>query len=586
MNKMYNPLIPGDPYMYDIKWIVSKILQHGAELSNLDEKIRAAVIAALDQHDPIYFESADALINSGIKAGAMAYIEGYYTPGDGGANLYITTNDYNDIIGADFYITLAGPNMWALPIILAPFVTPEMFGAKGDGITDDTAALNISVKYGDFETLFSKHYLITAPVLTADNRTIKGLKNSLLIRGADDFNLIELGANNNFSANIKGSDAASIISLNKNELYISKDNCKIHNCNISGGDNYVIFIDSAENTTIIDNYISDYGYCAICAFNDSKNTIIKNNIIYNGVGVSNPNRYAISVSGNVGVTDTPENTIIDGNILEDLIPYWEGIDAHACFGLTVINNQIKNFISGISVVERSGITIQSRDIVISNNVIFNDMPMDKVADTNAIRVSTPTVNGAIISNNTINKTAINSAVNAINNACLRIDTNDAIISGNIIYTTTASIGLRVASTASRPAINYNINNNTITTTDIGILLGNAANVDISGTGSNNKIIGASVGISGNTAVGTNGNKFCRSYFKQTDFIDCTTNYNNVVRGLYFDVMPSLPASEAGLMGDIITQPYWNGSSVKTIHWICSASATSGANATWNEVTTP
>ena len=584
---MYNnPLIPGDPYMYDVKWIIAQLLKHDSELSNLDEKIRAAVIAALDQHDPICFESANALINSGIKAGALAYIEGYYTPGDGGANLYITTDDYNDIIGADFYITLSGQNKWAIPIILSPFVTPEMFGAKGDGIIDDTAALNIAVKYGNFNTLLIAHYLITAPVSTADNRIITGTKNSLLIRGADDFNLIELGANNDFCANIKGSDATSIISTNNHEIYISKDNCKIHDCSITGGDNYGIFIDSAKNTTIIGNYIADYGYCAICVFNASKNTIIKNNIVYNGVGVSSPNRYAIGVSGNVGITDTPENTIIDGNILEDLAPYWEGIDAHACFGLTITNNQIKNFISAISVVERSGVTIQSRDIVITNNIICNNLPMNKVADTNAIRVSTPTVNGAIISNNVIYKTEINSAVGATNNACLRIDTNNAIVNGNTIYTTTASVGLRVASTASRPATHYNINNNTITTPDIGILLGNSPGVDISGTGSNNKIIGASIGISGHTAVGSNGNKFCRNYFKQTDFIDCAINYNNVSRGLYFDVMPSLSTSEAGLLGDIITQPYWNGSSTKTIHWICSASATSGANAIWNEVTTP
>lgn len=158
---MYNnPLIPGDPYMYDIKWIVSKILQHGAELSNLDEKIRAAVIAALDQRDPIYFESADALINSGIKAGTLAYIEGYYMPGDGGANFYITTDDYNDIIGADFYITLSDPNKWAIPIILTPFVTPEMFGAKGDGVHNDTDSVNKAIKASNIIYFNKKTYLI------------------------------------------------------------------------------------------------------------------------------------------------------------------------------------------------------------------------------------------------------------------------------------------------------------------------------------------------------------------------------------------------------------------------------------------
>ena len=180
-----NPLIPGDPYMYDVKWIIRNILEHSSELSSLDEKIQKAVIAALDQHDPIYFESADALINSGIKAGALAYIEGYYTPGDGGANLYITTDDYNDIIGADFYITLADPNMWALPVILTPFVTPEMFGAYGDGISDDTNAMKAFALHTERDQIALNNYKVSETITI--NSKKQGSINIAMLYGTIEF---------------------------------------------------------------------------------------------------------------------------------------------------------------------------------------------------------------------------------------------------------------------------------------------------------------------------------------------------------------------------------------------------------------
>lgn len=137
-----NPYIPGDPYSYDLKWIICQLKKHSDELSTLDERILKAVMQTLDQHDPIYFKTADDMINSGMQTEALAYIEGYHTAGDGGENLYYTTSDYNDVLNSPYYITLDGANRWAIPVIIAPWITPQMFGAYGDGEHDDTDALN------------------------------------------------------------------------------------------------------------------------------------------------------------------------------------------------------------------------------------------------------------------------------------------------------------------------------------------------------------------------------------------------------------------------------------------------------------
>lgn len=224
-----NPYIAGDPYSYDLKWIVTQIKAHSEALANLDTRIAAAVMAALDQHDPIYFENADALIYSGIKTPALAYIEGYYTAGDGGANLYITTSDYNDIISAPFYITLDGANRWALPIILTPYVTPEMFGAKGDGTTDDSAAFTQALKNA-VVYLGAKTYKVNSANISASAKIIKGAGTLATIISTDasaftvDNNNFDLTISN---LRINGSGAGSAI---VGRFY----NFKINSVRISG----------------------------------------------------------------------------------------------------------------------------------------------------------------------------------------------------------------------------------------------------------------------------------------------------------------------------------------------------------------
>lgn len=158
-----NPYIPGDPYSYDLKWLVCRVKANSSILEGLDERIRKIVVSELDQHDPVYYPTAQALIESGQKAPSIAFIEGFNAAGDTGANLYYVTDDYNDIIGADFYLTMAEPNKWAIPLVLTPYVTPEMFGAYGDGTTDDTAGINVACKMGQTVVFSSdKTYLVDA----------------------------------------------------------------------------------------------------------------------------------------------------------------------------------------------------------------------------------------------------------------------------------------------------------------------------------------------------------------------------------------------------------------------------------------
>ena len=298
-----NPLIPGDPYMYDVKWIIRNILEHSSELSSLDEKIQKAVIAALDQHDPIYFESADALINSGIKAGALAYIEGYYTPGDGGANLYITTDDYNDIIGADFYITLADPNMWALPVILTPFVTPEMFGAYGDGISDDTNAMKAFALHTERDQIALNNYKVSETITI--NSKKQGSINIAMLYGTIEF--IECD-NCNISVISIGD------SYNGGHVYTGLENFNFPNLTDIG----VCMTDCYSNVCVIGSYRHEIGLRLTgnskgCVYNTITLKSISDNVV--GIDLYNENSgwtnenlfFAGSISNSNGNPHKAEN---------------------------------------------------------------------------------------------------------------------------------------------------------------------------------------------------------------------------------------------------------------------------------------
>lgn len=52
------------------------------------------------------------------------------------------------------------------------YVTPEMFGAKGDGITDDDIAINLALESKKIVMFGNKTYIVSSPILLKDNNYI------------------------------------------------------------------------------------------------------------------------------------------------------------------------------------------------------------------------------------------------------------------------------------------------------------------------------------------------------------------------------------------------------------------------------
>lgn len=110
-----------------------------------------------------------------IKVG-YAHTLGFYEVGDGGA-AYYTVGGEGDPNGMDVLQCRKG---YVAELIPGEWVTPEQFGAKGDGEHDDTKALQRAIEYQQNKTAL---YLLMLKSYTTSDDIIKTDVNNLKIKG-------------------------------------------------------------------------------------------------------------------------------------------------------------------------------------------------------------------------------------------------------------------------------------------------------------------------------------------------------------------------------------------------------------------
>lgn len=97
-----------------------------------------------------------------LKDGAVCHTLGFHEAGDGGASFYKVTS--SGTANGMRVIYCDGCGMYANLVITEPFVTPEQFGAYGDGTHDDTVALQYVMKYSSdnkLQVVFANKYIVT-----------------------------------------------------------------------------------------------------------------------------------------------------------------------------------------------------------------------------------------------------------------------------------------------------------------------------------------------------------------------------------------------------------------------------------------
>jgi len=362
-----NPYIPGDPYSYDLKWLVRKVKEHSALLENiestLDQKIAEAIMRYLDQHDPVYYQTAQELIDSQMRAGSIAYIEGYYTAGDGGANLYYVTDDYNDIIGLDFFLTL-GANLWAIPVILTPYVTPEMFGADGTHENDEKAFQIILDNYPHVPAYIGKEYRIEQK-LTGTDVTFIGLAGNKITHPMID--VFEFTG----TPNIKGVnfEGDPVVSTSDNGLHIvaviNGSDAVIEDCSFTNVDaESAIFFHNSPKCTAKGNTIDTYMFIGILIENSSDHAIITENRIYDCTNTTQ----GYGIQSNCLIAGTYSNgVVISDNIIEG-VGAWDGILVHGGQDIVISGNVLRGCRTAIdaSAIYKNATSIQ-KNVVISGN---------------------------------------------------------------------------------------------------------------------------------------------------------------------------------------------------------------------------
>ena len=438
-----NPYMPGDPYSYDLKWIVRKIKEHDAILEALDQKIVDLIIQLLDQHDPLYWESADDLIHSDMKTPGLAYIEGFYEPGDGGANLFYLTSDYNDVLAADFYLTLDGANRWAIPIILTPFVTPEMFGAKADGTTDDSAAIEKALSFGTVKLMPGKTYEADYTVTITPVKAFEIYGNGATIQG---FTLSCDGLDGIVMENFR------IVKANKS---VNLDNCKnavIKQVEFMGEPSFnsprFVTLKNCEHVVIKDCYVKNtqYGvFMQIYQMGRSKDVSV--------VGCRFENTRQYSYPAGIAVYEADQVRVSDcffSNIQHDTAPYSNGYAVYSgdyvyndIGSITVENCQMEDCGRGIRIHHASDLIVSScfirgtieHSILVDGDPSLGGDPMNSTVISGNITTKDVSVQGyadnAVIKGNDITGTY---GVFVYNASDLRKPKN-MLISGNNIHDT-------------------------------------------------------------------------------------------------------------------------------------------------------
>lgn len=234
-----------------------------------------------------------------LKNGMHVKTKGYYNPNDGGNAEYIITNtqsnsDYQEELNNGLYATL----------LFNDYVTPEMFGAKGDGITDDTNSIQKAIDVSNNIEFKKYSYLITSDLLLHSNLKING-KNSTITTSENNINGFYGDNLENIEiSNFKFEGVKRAINIrNSNNIYI-------HDLNVSTTEWGILLYltDLFRVEDIIFNQVrtSSYSNKDGVHINGGKHGIIKN--IY---GTTDDDMIALNADETGGTIGEISNIIID-----------------------------------------------------------------------------------------------------------------------------------------------------------------------------------------------------------------------------------------------------------------------------------
>lgn len=310
---------------------------------------------------------------------------------------------------------------------LSGIYTPEMFGAKGDGVTDDTEAIQKALAFNNVN--ISKNYLITENLVLHSNLKIFG---GGTITKKVEFNDSYLN-HCIFSCTDSNNIDINNIVLMSNSLGISVHGCS--NVNITNliinSEKYSILISDSEKNESDGISISN-----IKLENDV--TIISSDGIHVDGGCSNI--YIYNVSGTTGddfialnaiegIRKTIKNVIIDNIKCSG----YAGIRLYGQLNCAIenvsISNSYINSNNGIRLTNIVGFTEINLNSPTFNNIVFNNC----IVNSSIRNVFLSYINGSVTFNNCTFVTTVNPNVGFFNSSI-----NSLLIFNSCVFITNSS----------------------------------------------------------------------------------------------------------------------------------------------------
>ena len=416
---------------------------------------------------------------SDFPVGKVVEVLGYYKAGDGADHKrIISTSD--DGSGVQL-----NNGLWA-NIVHNGEVNVSWFGAKGDGVTDDTEAIQKAMNCSDVINLNSKSYKISAALLIKSNTVING-NGATIIHTVND----KCFANKNYNkeiidSNISITDIAidiseELITNNKcNLLYFcGVENININNIQLLKNANYGIYLGSYNLQKTNKNV--NINNCIIKNFNLQGIAIIcGENILINNCEITSNSETAIN-SIDIEPNHSYENTsrVIISNCYMNHTFMIDNVEAETISEIT--NCQIVN-----CEINSSGICIDSKKcsslLINANRLISRDIAIVIQGDKSASNIVHNNINSmkqsVYITGAKLNSNISNNNLISENEHCIELVNSINInIKGNIVVSKKVNKNSIYTRGNSE---NINIHNNFINGLNYGIYLSYGKNSIIKG----------------------------------------------------------------------------------------------------------
>lgn len=346
----------------------------------------------------------DGLINSSDeKSGEIAVERSVVTAPDNSAfvgNSYHVV--WNNIRHGDNGIEVYGKAESGPKPVREDVVSVRDFGAVGDGVTDDSAAINNALKAAVSNTLYipSGVYILAKPIYIPSNVTIAGDGANTVLMAVPSYGVSKdlIKTRNSHNISVKN------ITISGNILYNTRE---MGHSPVDGIHMFDIWTSSDisfESCYFIDNVyagIRVVGECSNIKVNNCKFTNIDCGVITLGKG---------NVS-NLTVT----NSLFDGHEWSEPISLF-GTGTYS--NITITDNTIKNKLYGTSIALVRGPII---DFIVANNTVYNcatgiviekgsngiieNNTIDLCATNGGGGITIRNSNGVIVRNNTVSNTS-------------------------------------------------------------------------------------------------------------------------------------------------------------------------------------